>query len=108
MKRFIFLCLPYCRTKITCKTFLYQECTYKVTERAVQIVLRKLPLQNDDTLSLDDNENWWPRLTLKSTKFPWLKIDFDRWKDPHESQDEEKEKEKDIFKDFDMAAYEVN
>lgn len=29
---------------------------------------------------------FWPTLTGESTKYPWLKFDFERWKDPDSSE----------------------
>ncbi len=35
--------------------------------------------------------DWWPRLLYEQRKLPWLKIDFDRWKDQDESDDDDDE-----------------
>lgn len=32
---------------------------------------------------------YWPRLTKENTKYHWLKIDFSKWKDEDDSEDEE-------------------
>ncbi|CAD5213513.1 unnamed protein product [Bursaphelenchus okinawaensis] len=32
---------------------------------------------------------WWPRLTNKQVKLPWLKVDFDKWVDEDEQAEEE-------------------
>ncbi|XP_075213396.1 cytosolic prostaglandin E synthase isoform X2 [Lycorma delicatula] len=31
---------------------------------------------------------YWPQLTKEKTKFHWLKVDFDKWKDEDDSEDE--------------------
>lgn len=31
---------------------------------------------------------FWPQLTKEKTKFHWLKVDFDKWKDEDDSEDE--------------------
>ena len=31
---------------------------------------------------------YWKRLTKETTKYHWLKVDFNRWKDESESEDE--------------------
>lgn len=43
--------------------------TYQVKETGIQITLVKR------------EKDWWPRLAYQQHKIPWLKIDFDRWKD---------------------------
>lgn len=30
---------------------------------------------------------WWPRLLKSETKAPWIKIDFDKWKDEDEKDE---------------------
>ncbi|KAL3074988.1 hypothetical protein niasHS_014433 [Heterodera schachtii] len=45
------------------------------TDRRVEFVIPK------------EKEEWWPRLLKEKTKVPWIKVDFDKWKD----EDEEKE-----------------
>lgn len=53
---------------------------------------------------LKGNENWWPRLLSSKTRPAWLKIDFDRWKDPEAeeiSENDENSQMKKYLKDFD-------
>jgi len=35
-----------------------------------------------------EEESFWPRLTKSSAKLAWLKIDFNKWKDEDDSEDE--------------------
>jgi len=35
-----------------------------------------------------EEEKFWPRLLKSSSKVPWLKIDFNKWKDEDDSEDE--------------------
>ena len=51
------------------------------TDRRVEIVIPK------------EKEEWWPRLLKEKSKVPWIKVDFDKWKD----EDEEKEGGDDAF-----------
>ncbi len=50
---------------------------YEVGEREVAIKLVK------------KESDWWPRLLYEQKKLPWLKIDFDRWRDQDESDADE-------------------
>ena len=36
-------------------------------------------------------KDWWPRLIYQQHKLPWLKIDFDRWKDADEDGEDSDE-----------------
>ncbi|KAJ4433108.1 hypothetical protein ANN_15365 [Periplaneta americana] len=53
------------------------ESKFKVTDRQVEFVLKKI------------TNGWWPRLTATPQKPAWLKIDFDRWKMEEDVEDEE-------------------
>lgn len=33
-------------------------------------------------------DGFWPRLTKSQAKLPWLKVDFNKWKDEDDSEDE--------------------
>jgi prostaglandin-E synthase len=46
-------------------------------DRVVQFVLPK-----------KESGPFWPRLLKEQKKLPWLKVDFDKWKDEDESDDE--------------------
>ncbi|XP_069699517.1 very-long-chain (3R)-3-hydroxyacyl-CoA dehydratase isoform X2 [Periplaneta americana] len=54
-----------------------EESKFKVTDRQVEFVLKKI------------TNGWWPRLTATPQKPAWLKIDFDRWKMEEDVEDEE-------------------
>ncbi|VDK85945.1 unnamed protein product [Litomosoides sigmodontis] len=48
-------------------------------------------IANDRHLELVVNKetpNWWPRLAKNSTKLPWVKVDFNKWKDEDEDEDD--------------------
>ncbi len=49
----------------------------QVREREVLIKLAK------------KEHDWWPRLLYEQRKLPWLKIDFDRWKEEDDSDADE-------------------
>ncbi len=51
--------------------------TFQIREREVMIRLVK------------KEPDWWPRLLYEQRKLPWLKIDFDRWKDQDDSDDDD-------------------
>ncbi|KAI1731803.1 SGS domain-containing protein [Ditylenchus destructor] len=36
-----------------------------------------------------ESTEWWPRLLKNQTKIPWIKVDFEKWKDENEENDEE-------------------
>jgi len=38
-----------------------------------------------------ENAEWWPRLVQDKVKIPWLKVDFDKWKDEDEDNKEDEE-----------------
>lgn len=63
-----------------------EESNYKVTERQVDLTLRKKDC------------GWWPRLTGQPQKPSWLKIDFDKWKS-EDLEDNENEK-RDVCNDY--------
>jgi prostaglandin-E synthase len=46
------------------------------TSRRVEIVVPK------------ESAEWWPRLLKEKTKVPWIKVDFDKWKDEDEENEE--------------------
>nr|CAD2165655.1 unnamed protein product [Meloidogyne enterolobii] len=56
------------------------------TDRRIEFVIPK------------ETEEWWPRLLKVSGKVPWIKIDFDKWKD----QDED---DKDDMRDMDFSSF---
>jgi len=35
-----------------------------------------------------EKAGWWPRLLKEKTKVPWIKVDFDKWKDEDEETEE--------------------
>lgn len=41
---------------------------------------------------------WWPRLTSKPQKPPWIKIDFDKWKS--EDMDDNEYENRDVNTDY--------
>uniref|UniRef100_A0A0N4ZCZ4 CS domain-containing protein n=1 Tax=Parastrongyloides trichosuri TaxID=131310 RepID=A0A0N4ZCZ4_PARTI len=47
------------------------------TARALELIVPKV------------KESWWPRFLSQSVRIPWLKVDFNRWKDEDESDDED-------------------
>lgn len=46
--------------------------------RYVEVVLQKLP----------SDSKYWPHLTKEKKKYHWLKVDFKKWKDEDDSDDE--------------------
>lgn len=34
-----------------------------------------------------ETANWWPRLLKSSTKLPWVKVDFNKWKEEDDEDD---------------------
>jgi prostaglandin-E synthase len=50
--------------------------SYVVRARNIEVILKK------------KEEAFWPRLTKGTAKLPWLKVDFDKWKDEDDSADE--------------------
>ncbi|CAD5219673.1 unnamed protein product [Bursaphelenchus xylophilus] len=52
--------------------------------------VRQVGTKRHIELILGKKENkWWPRLTSKPVKLPWLKVDFDKWVDEDEQGEEE-------------------
>jgi len=47
----------------------------------------------DIKLSKYSKNDWWSRLSSEKSKLPWLKIDFDRWKNEDDDEDEKDEEE---------------
>ncbi|EJW83188.1 hypothetical protein WUBG_05900 [Wuchereria bancrofti] len=48
-------------------------------------------IANDRHLELVINKetaSWWPRLSKNSAKLPWVKVDFNKWKDEDEDEDD--------------------
>ena len=41
-----------------------------------------------DFVIIKEESSWWPRLLNTSTKQHWLKVDFPKWKDEDDSEDE--------------------
>jgi len=65
-----------------------ERSSFQVLDSGIQISLKK-----KDT-------DWWPRLLYQQQKLAWLKIDFDRWKNPDgfdDSEEEEKARKADPF-----------
>lgn len=62
------------------------ESNYKVNDRQIDFTLRK------------QNNGWWPRLTSQPQKPPWLKIDFDKWK--NEDTDDNECEKRDVCTDY--------
>jgi len=52
------------------------ESKFIVRQRNIEVVLIK------------EEEQYWPRLLSAKTKFHWLKVDFNKWKDEEESEEE--------------------
>lgn len=79
--------------------FRFQDSVYKLTHRGVQFTFKK---QNKG------GEKWWPRLTFSQQRFSWLKVDFEKWRDPdaEESSEDEDEMAKKM-RDLDINSYEV-
>ncbi|XP_035220380.1 co-chaperone protein daf-41-like isoform X2 [Stegodyphus dumicola] len=53
-----------------------EESKYSVRDRATEFVLIKA------------EEGFWKRLLKEDKKFHWLKVDFNKWKDEDDSEDE--------------------
>lgn len=53
--------------------------SFQVLDSGIQISLKK------------KDKDWWPRLLYQQQKLAWLKIDFDRWKNPDGFDDSEDE-----------------
>lgn len=49
-----------------------------VRDRIIEIMLKKK----------EDTSGYWPQLTKEKKKFHWLKVDFNRWQDEEDSDDE--------------------
>ncbi|KAI5700129.1 hypothetical protein M8J76_000714 [Diaphorina citri] len=49
-----------------------------VRERNIEILIKKT----------DDDKTYWPHLTKEKNKYHWLKVDFNKWKDEDDSDDE--------------------
>ena len=54
------------------------ESKYNVRGRGIEFVLIKA----------DDSAPYWKRLSAEDKKFHWIKIDFNKWKDEDDSDDE--------------------
>ncbi|MFH4975873.1 hypothetical protein AB6A40_002582 [Gnathostoma spinigerum] len=49
----------------------------------------RLPTQRHFELKLNKKEGkWWPRLLNQQAKVPWVKVDFNKWKDEEEDDDD--------------------
>lgn len=46
------------------------------TDRRVELVIPK------------ETSEWWPRLLKDKTKMPWIRVDFDKWKDEDEENED--------------------
>lgn len=51
---------------------------HAVRDRVIEFVLKKK----------NEEEPFWPRLTNEKVKHHWLKVDFNKWKDEDDSEDE--------------------
>lgn len=49
-----------------------------VRDRNIEIMLKKK----------EDTSGYWPQLTKEKKKYHWLKVDFNRWQDEDDSDDE--------------------
>lgn len=54
-----------------------QESTYRILDRDIDILIRKV------------TKGWWDKLSTTHKKPAWLKVDFDRWKSPDDIDEEE-------------------
>ncbi|XP_003737019.1 co-chaperone protein daf-41 [Galendromus occidentalis] len=52
------------------------ESKFVVRDRNIEVLLKK------------EEEQYWPRLLKESTKMHWLRVDFNKWRDEDESDDE--------------------
>jgi prostaglandin-E synthase len=55
-----------------------QESKFCRRDRNIEIMLKKK----------DDDQKFWPHLLKEKKKMHWLKIDFNKWKDEDDSDDE--------------------
>lgn len=55
-----------------------EKSTKTVRDRNIELVLKKN----------EDDEAFWPHLTKEKQKYHWLKVDFDKWVDEDEEDDE--------------------
>lgn len=58
------------------KPIKVDESKHSVKARGIEFVIEK------------EESGWWPRLMKGTTKSHWLKIDFPKWKDEDDSEDE--------------------
>lgn len=56
----------------------FQKSVHAVRDRVIEFVLKKK----------NDEGPFWPRLTNEKVKYHWLKVDFNKWKDEDDSEDE--------------------
>jgi len=62
---------------------------------------RQIPTSRHLELVIPKEETkWWPRLLKNSGKVAWIKVDFNKWKDEDEENDEEDTK----FDNFDFSS----
>lgn len=57
--------------------FFFQKSAKFIRDRTIEIVLKK-----------KDEGPYWPQLTKEKKKYHWLKVDFNKWKDEDDSEDE--------------------
>jgi len=55
-----------------------KKCKTTVGGRYIEIVLQKT----------SEDVKYWPHLTKEKKKYHWLKVDFKKWKDEDDSEDE--------------------
>jgi prostaglandin-E synthase len=57
----------------------------KINAEQSRFVVRQ---RNIELVLIKDKEAYWPRLLSEKTKLHWLKVDFNKWKDEEESDEE--------------------
>uniref|UniRef100_A0A0N5AUY6 CS domain-containing protein n=1 Tax=Syphacia muris TaxID=451379 RepID=A0A0N5AUY6_9BILA len=71
----------------------------------VKTEYRRIPGDRHLELVLDkEASGWWPRLLKNASKVPWVKVDFNKWKDEDEDEDEDG----DLSNNFDFKNYMAN
>lgn len=56
---------------------MFQESLHCVRDRIIEFILKK-----------KEGGPFWPHLTKEKVKYHWLKVDFNKWKDENDSDDE--------------------
>lgn len=60
--------------------FNFQKSLHWVRDRNIEFILKK-----------KEDGPFWPQLTKEKVKYHWLKVDFNKWKDEDDSDDEGRE-----------------